>query len=104
MKFAGAAFPHVHSYRFSRAVSLVISITAAVVVVGYGTSFAATSSRKSSAPSQATTKVIAGTDGYCAIVGSGGVMCWGDNSYGELGSGSKLDFSAVPVAVKGLHS
>lgn len=104
MRFAGAVLRPIHSCRLSRTPSLIVSVTVAVIVMGYGTSFAATSSRKSPTTLQATTKIVAGADGYCAVDGTGGVMCWGDNSYGQLGSGSKLDFSAVPVAVKILHS
>ncbi len=45
--------------------------------------------------------------GYCALLGSGEVQCWGNNSFGELGDGSKPnpktnDGSDVPVRVKGL--
>ena len=46
--------------------------------------------------------------GYCAIVTSGGVDCWGDNSVGELGDGSELECSSSevcstkPVAVSDL--
>ncbi|MGP8181239.1 MAG: RCC1 domain-containing protein [Acidimicrobiales bacterium] len=45
--------------------------------------------------------------GYCALLRSGGVQCWGNNSFGELGDGSKPSpktnyGSDVPVRVKGL--
>jgi alpha-tubulin suppressor-like RCC1 family protein len=36
----------------------------------------------------------------CAVVG-GGLKCWGDNTYGQLGNNSVTN-SAVPVQVKGL--
>jgi alpha-tubulin suppressor-like RCC1 family protein len=39
--------------------------------------------------------------GYCAIVTSGEVDCWGYGPYGELGNGSSSN-SAVPVSVEGI--
>ena len=47
--------------------------------------------------------------GYCALLASGGVDCWGYGPYGELGDGSfynccepQMSGSAVPVEVLGL--
>ena len=39
--------------------------------------------------------------GYCAVLTSGGVECWGDGGGGELGNGDLSD-SNVPVAVTGI--
>jgi len=39
----------------------------------------------------------------CALTSSGGVHCWGDNTYGQLGTGSG-GARSVPTAVPGLDS
>jgi alpha-tubulin suppressor-like RCC1 family protein len=40
--------------------------------------------------------------GFCAVLTSGGVDCWGNDGDGELGNGATATDSAVPVAVVGL--
>lgn len=47
------------------------------------------------------TQVASGTDFACASLPSGRVDCWGANSQGQLGDGSKTS-SSKPVAVKNL--
>ncbi|MCL2449538.1 MAG: hypothetical protein FWD17_11370 [Polyangiaceae bacterium] len=47
--------------------------------------------------------VAVGTSHGCALTTAGGVQCWGDNSYGELGNNSTSG-SLVPVPVSGLSS
>lgn len=47
--------------------------------------------------------ISAGSQHTCALKGSGEVQCWGDNSYGQLGTNSTTG-SFVPVDVVGLDS
>jgi len=42
-------------------------------------------------------------DHTCALTTAGGVECWGDNTYGELGDGTNTD-RHVPTTVSGLAS
>jgi hypothetical protein len=43
--------------------------------------------------------IVGGDNGYCAILSSHGIDCWGLGEYGELGNGSESS-SDVPVAVE----
>ena len=47
------------------------------------------------------TGISDGTVHSCGLTAAGGVMCWGDNSVGELGNGT-LTSSTTPVTVVGL--
>jgi alpha-tubulin suppressor-like RCC1 family protein len=42
-------------------------------------------------------------DHSCALVPTGGIDCWGDNQYGELGDGSTTN-SSTPVPVAGISN
>jgi alpha-tubulin suppressor-like RCC1 family protein len=47
--------------------------------------------------------VSAGQDHTCGLTTNGQAYCWGDNEYGQLGTGSK-DSSPVPAPVAGGHT
>jgi alpha-tubulin suppressor-like RCC1 family protein len=50
------------------------------------------------------TSLSSGDLSTCALLGSGGVDCWGGNNYGALGNGGDEAYSNVPVAVRGITS
>jgi hypothetical protein len=41
-------------------------------------------------------------DATCATLSTGGVMCWGNNEYGQLGVGSSVAKTATPTSVVGV--
>jgi alpha-tubulin suppressor-like RCC1 family protein len=49
-------------------------------------------------------EVVTGTQHACALLTTGDVQCWGDNSFGQLGNGSSASESNVPVTVSNLGS
>jgi alpha-tubulin suppressor-like RCC1 family protein len=51
----------------------------------------------------AITAITVGDYHTCAITGSGGLACWGDNSSGQIGN-SKMAETLVPTEVQGLAS
>jgi IPT/TIG domain len=58
------------------------------------------------APLSDAVNVVSDGDGYCAVLTSGGVDCWGRGDNGELGNGKYYPGpsfgSATPVAVEGI--
>jgi hypothetical protein len=54
--------------------------------------------------SSGVTAISVGGSSACAVTGSGGVVCWGDNEFGQLGNASTMTQSAVPLPVAGLAS
>jgi len=54
--------------------------------------------------SSGVTALLSGLNYTCALTSEGGVKCWGENEVGQLGTGTDLEYSKMPVEVSGLAS
>lgn len=48
--------------------------------------------------------LAAGVEHTCAVLENHTVKCWGDNFYGQLGDGTRGNYSLIPVEVKDIDS
>lgn len=55
-------------------------------------------------PTGGVVKLDAGQDHTCAFLGTAGVLCWGNNSYSQIGDGTAVVQRTVPTAVVDLPS
>ena len=50
------------------------------------------------------TKIASGVEHACALTAAGGVLCWGDNTIGQLGNGMTGTYESAPVWPGGLET
>ena len=81
-----------------------VTPAAKTISVGQKQTFTATgtfSNGSKQALGPAISNIAPGGEDTCALLTSGGVECWGDNGYGQLGDGNTTD-SLIPRPVKGI--
>ncbi|MFO0610282.1 MAG: hypothetical protein U0324_44390 [Polyangiales bacterium] len=106
---------NVQCWGASLPVSDITGVTAATHISGRGTTFCAvqggavscwtsTGTTPGATVSGLTdaTAVAVGVGFNCALRSGGNVVCWGTNTYGNLGNGTTTTSATVPVAVTGL--
>ena len=81
----------------------VVAIAACVVTGAFAVSSGGTITTISGTGPISFTSIAAGEGSTCALTRTGGVMCWGDNKYGQLGDGTKGN-RYRPTGVLGLSS
>jgi alpha-tubulin suppressor-like RCC1 family protein len=86
--------------------SIAVTPAASSIGVGHGQAFAATGTFSNGSTQRlgpAIRDIGAGERGTCVLLASGGVKCWGDNEYGQLGDGTATD-SLIARRVKGISN